>query len=132
VVKAIRSGNVVVCGGPLIEVKAQGNSPLGATVRATSGVVEVSIRLLAASWVRVNRVKVYVNGEVVQEIPVEHPSNQPLNWQQRVKLQMQRDSWLVVLAEGEGFTALYPGVRPVSFTNPIYVDADGNGWTPPK
>jgi hypothetical protein len=43
---------------------------------------------------------------------------------------VDRDSWLVVLAEGEGFTALYPGVRPTSFTNPIYIDVDGNGWQP--
>jgi hypothetical protein len=53
-----------------------------------------------------------------------------LNWQQTLQVRVDRDSWLVVLAEGEGFTALYPGVRPTSFTNPIYIDVDGNGWQP--
>lgn len=131
VVRAIRSGNVLVCGGPLIEVKAQGNQPMGSTVVADEGMVQVQIRLSAPSWVRVNRVKLYVNGSVAQEMPVEHPQGKPLNWQQTVPLRVEKDSWLVVLAEGEGFTALYPGVRPTSFTNPIYIDADGNGWQPP-
>lgn len=130
VVRAIRSGNVLVCGGPLIEVKAQ-NQPVGATVIANGGTIEVQIRLVAPSWVRVNRVKLYVNGSVVQELPVDHPQGKPLNWQQSVPLLLEKDSWLVVQAEGEGFTALYPGVRPASFTNPIYIDADGNGWQPP-
>jgi hypothetical protein len=132
VVRAIRSGNVLVCGGPLIEVKVQRQYSPGSTVIAGGGTVSVQLRLAAPSWVRVNRVKLYVNGQVAQEMPVEHPAGQPLNWQQSVNLQVARDSWLVVLAEGEGFTALYPNVRPASFTNPIYIDVDGNGWTPPK
>lgn len=131
VVRAIRSGNVLVCGGPLIEVKAQGDHPMGSTVVANAGAVQVQIRLAAPSWVRVSRVKIYVNGSVIQELPVDHPQGKPLNWQQGVQLAVDKDSWLVVLAEGEGFTALYPGVRPASFTNPIYIDADGNGWQPP-
>jgi len=84
----------------------------------------------ASSWVRVSRVKVYVNGSVAQELPADHPQGKPLNWQRTLQLRVDRDSWLVVLAEGEGFTALYPGVRPTSFTNPIYIDVDGNGWQP--
>ncbi len=132
VVRAIRSGNVLVCGGPLIEVKAQGNQPMGSTVVANGGTVQVQIRLAAPSWVRVNRVKVYVNGSVAQTLPVEHPPGKPLSWQQTVPLRVEKDSWLVVLAEGEGFTALYPGVRPTSFTNPMYIDVDGNGWQPPS
>jgi hypothetical protein len=130
IVRAIRNGNALVCGGPLIEVKAQGNQPMGSTVVADEGTVQVQIRLAAPSWVRVNRVKLYVNGSVAQELPVDHPQGKPLNWQQTLHLRVDRDSWLVVLAEGEGFTALYPGVRPTSFTNPIYIDADGNGWQP--
>ncbi|GIV16377.1 MAG: hypothetical protein KatS3mg022_1812 [Armatimonadota bacterium] len=132
VAQAIRSGNVLVCGGPLIEVKAQGGQPVGSTVAASEGMVQVQIRLAAPSWVRVNRVKLYVNGSVAQELPVDHPQDKPLNWQQTIPLRVEKDSWLVVLAEGEGFTALYPGVRPTSFTNPIYIDVDGNGWQPPR
>lgn len=130
VVRAIRSGNVLVCGGPLIEVRAHGDHPMGSTVIADEGMVQVQIRLAAPSWVRVNRVKLYVNGSVVQELPVEHPQGKPLSWQQSVPLRVDKDSWVVVLAEGEGFTALYPNLRPASFTNPIYIDADGNGWQP--
>ncbi|MCS7309144.1 MAG: CehA/McbA family metallohydrolase [Armatimonadetes bacterium] len=130
VVRAIRSGNVLVCGGPLIEFTAEGQ-PMGSTVVARGGVVQLQIRLAAPSWVRVSRVKVYVNGSVAQELPVEHPQGKPLDWRQSVPLRVERDCWVVVLAEGEGFTALYPGVRPTSLTNPVYVDVDGNGWQPP-
>jgi hypothetical protein len=131
VVHAIRSGNVLVCGGPLIEVRVD-HQPMGSTVVAREGVVQVQIRLAAPSWVRVNRVKLYVNGSVVQELPIDHPRGKPLSWQQSLPLRVEKDSWLVVLAEGEGFTALYPNLRPASFTNPIYIDIDGNGWQPPQ
>jgi hypothetical protein len=105
---------------------------MGSTVVAREGVVQVQIRLAAPSWVRVNRVKLYVNGSVVQELPIDHPRGKPLSWQQSLPLRVEKDSWLVVLAEGEGFTALYPNLRPASFTNPIYIDIDGNGWQPPQ
>ncbi len=131
VVRALRSGNVLVCGGPLIEFTANGQ-PMGATVNAPGGVVRLQIRLAAPSWVRVSRVKLYVNGAVAQELPVEHPEGRPLDWRQEVPLRVERDSWVVVLAEGEGFTALYPSARPTSLTNPIYIDVDGNGWQPPR
>lgn len=127
VVAAIRSGNVIVCGGPIVTMRAQGRYELGSTV-PTDGMVELVIQIQAASWVRVNRLKLYVNGKEAQELSVEHPLGKPLNWQRRVPLKVERDSWVIALVEGEGFSALYPGARPVSFTNPIYLDVGGDGW----
>lgn len=132
VVQAIRSGNVTLCGGPVVVMKAQGQYQLGSTVPVRDGVVEIEVNVQAASWVRVNRLKLYVNGSVAQELPIDQATGKPLNWTQRVSLKVERDSWVVALAEGEGFTALYPGQRPVSFTNPIYLDLGGDGWKAPN
>ncbi len=132
VVQAIRRGNVLVCGGPVVTMRTSRGETVGSTMVTRDGLVDLQVNVQSASWVRVNRLKLYVNGEVAQEMPIDHPQGRPLNWTQRIPLKIERDSWVVALVEGEGFTALYPGTRPVSFTNPIYIDAGGNGWNPPK
>lgn len=130
VVRAIRSGNITLCGGPVVTMTAQGRYTLGDTVPSSDGTVQLQVRVQSASWVRVNRLKIYVNGQVAQEMAIDHPAGKALDWQQQVTLKVERDSWVIALAEGEGFTALYPGNRPMSFTNPIYVDVGGDGWKP--
>lgn len=124
--QAIRSGNVVVCGGPMIEVKANGNYSLGSTVPLKEGHVSLQVRVKAASWVRVNRLKVILNGTLVREIPILHPPDKPLDWQQTIPLTIEKDSWAIFIVEGDRFEALYPGRKPVSFTNPIYFKYEPN------
>ncbi len=130
VVQAIRSGNITLCGGPVVTMTAQGRYTLGDTVPSSDGTVQLQVRVQSASWVRVNRLKIYVNGQVAQEMTIDHPAGKALDWQQQVTLKVERDSWVIALAEGEGFTALYPGNRPMSFTNPLYIDVGGDGWKP--
>lgn len=129
VVRAIRSGNVLVCGGPVVNMRVQGQ-PVGATVSTRDGLVQLEVSVQSASWVRVNRLTLYVNGAVAQELPIEHPEGKALHWSRRLTLKVERDSWVVARVDGEGFTALYPDNRPASFTNPVYIDMGGDGWKP--
>ncbi|MGQ9881360.1 MAG: CehA/McbA family metallohydrolase [Armatimonadota bacterium] len=130
VVQAIRRGNITLCGGPVVTMTAEGRYSLGGTVASPDGTVRLQVRVQSASWVRVNRLKLIVNGKVEQELTIDHPDGKPLDWQQQVTLKVEGDSWVIALVEGKGFAALYPGSRPVSLTNPIYVDVGGDGWKP--
>jgi len=52
-----------------------------------------------------------------------------------VAFEFEADSFVTVEGEGEGnatFEAVNPGFPSFAFTNPIFVDADGDGhWTAP-
>lgn len=130
VVQAIRTGRVTLCGGPVVTMDASGGYTLGDTIPSSDGTVQVRVHVQSASWVRVSRLKLYVNGKVEREVVIDYPAGKPLDWQQQFTLKMERDGWVIALVEGEGFTALYPGDRPMSLTNPIYVDVGADGWKP--
>jgi hypothetical protein len=50
-------------------------------------------------------------------------------------IHLRRDSVVVVEVMGPAtpvYAKLLPGLEPIALTNPIYVDADGDGrWQPP-
>lgn len=130
VVQAIRSGNITLCGGPVVTMTAEGRYNIGDTVPSPDGTIRLQVRVHSASWVRVNRLKLIVNGKVEQEVAIDHPDGKPLDWQRQVTLKVAQDGWVIALVEGERFTALYSVDRPMSLTNPIYIDVGGDGWKP--
>lgn len=109
---------------------------MGAQVSARDGAVELLVRVRAASWIDVDRAKVWVNGELAAELPVP-AARTPLRLEQRLTLPLERDAWIVVCVEGDDALApLLPNTQdlhlPRAVTNPIWVDADGDGvWTSP-
>ena len=49
-----------------------------------------------------------------------------------VSLQPNSDAVYVLVAEGtDDMSPVYPGLKPWAATQAFYIDADGNGWTPP-
>jgi len=42
-----------------------------------------------------------------------------------------RDSWYVVVVRGGGNLAPVDGGQPYAYTNPIYIDVGGDGWSAP-
>jgi hypothetical protein len=48
----------------------------------------------------------------------------------RVTVHPSRDSFYVFVARGARIEPLGPG-EAFGYTNPVYVDTDGNGWQPP-
>ena len=50
-------------------------------------------------------------------------------------MSFKKDSFVTIEAIGEAgeiYQAVYPGFFPYAYSNPIYIDADGDGaWTPP-
>lgn len=141
---AVREGLVVGTTGPLLDAHLEGPgirhlaagaaSPgdaeavgIGGLASGSEGTLVVDVR--AAPWVPVSGARVLVNGDAVVRRPLPGPG--PF----RVPLRFAGDAFVVVEVSGpaEGvYAELLPGTRPLAFTNPIFVDADGDGrFTPP-
>ena len=125
-VSALRAGNAYGSTGPLLDVAlvgaAGGRTELGGLHRGTRGTLAVTVR--AAPWVPVSRLRVWWNGAAIHEgditpgIPVELP------------LRFERDGFVTLEVSGEptgDYAVVVRGFVPLAFTNPIFVDADGDG-----
>jgi hypothetical protein len=125
-IRAVREGRLYGTTGPLLEV-GLGHAGLGESFRGRSGTLRVEVK--AADWVPVSTLRVYVNAARERELPIRAGEIR------EVSLEFARDSFVTIEVEGEvdaTFEALNPGFPSFAFTNPIFVDADGDGeWTAP-
>ena len=129
--RQIRNHNVSVSGGIYIEFSANEGEPIGSQVQLENNSVKLNIRVQAASWIACDSVLLVANGRVVQEYDVPQ-SNEVLRFQKTLTLSPEIDTWYLVIAKGS--QSLAPMVKdggvpnlPLGFTNPIWVDADGDG-----
>ncbi len=129
----------------------------GATVDL-GGTVTVTVSVQAPAWMDLSRVELFVNatktyapvGEDINEIPKPHAVHtfdltklKPVagkdpktkRWQLDAVFTLKglkKDAWVVAMVHGDKAMpkALYGGrtVKPLAFTNPIYLDADGGGY----
>jgi hypothetical protein len=87
------------------------------------------VQVEAADWVPVATLRVYVNAALEEEIPIRAGEVR------EVGLEFGNDAFVTVEVEGEAnetYRAVNPGFSPFAFTNPIFVDADEDGyWTAP-
>jgi hypothetical protein len=100
----------------------------------------VDIAVSAVPWVPVPEVRLVVNGEVVFQKRVEQTQAiERGRW--TVPVTLDKDSWIIAEAgwplgrktrpEGTTYARVALGHVPVGFTNPVWVDVDGDGvWTP--
>lgn len=123
---ALRAGRSTGTTGPFLEAELGGAGP-GERFAGASG--ELVVRVLAAPWVPVARVRVYVNGALAAAGAI--ASGQ----ETRHPLAFAADAFVTVEVKGDPgdvYAAIAPGFTPFAFTNPIFVDADGDGaWTAP-
>ena len=130
-VSSVGEGNFFGTTGPILDLQVGG---MGQTVDGFGGLVsggEITIKLTirAASWVPVDELKLFINGQLV--------ISQPIRKFETIEMPMQldRDSYIVIQVEGEPdglYEDLAPGFRPFAFSNPVFIDADNDGsWQPP-
>lgn len=135
VARRLRERNVFTTTGPFLTVRVN-DQPLGSTVNALGRPVNVSLRIQAASWIDVDRVKFIFNGDVIREVPVP-ASREVERLNTTVELALPHDGWLAVIVEGD--EPLAPivheagrDVLPIAIANPVWIDQDGDGqWTSP-
>lgn len=146
-VEAMRQGRATVSFGLWVNLEVKGKEAVGSLSTATGGIVELEAVVSGASWVRADRLEVFVNGTsaLVKDLgPIPDGAfrlRQPL----RVPIP-SHDAWLVVVASGPGvnepFWAMPRPYQPTSLiwtpkvlgiTNPLWLDGDGDGrYTSPR
>jgi predicted metal-dependent phosphoesterase TrpH len=137
VVRAIKAGATFVTTGPFLEASIGGGGP-GTTVMAQEGRVKLAVRIQAPTWMRVDRLEVFVGKDVVlsRDLPPP-PARKPppvLRLEaDDLELIVSSDTFVVVRVSGSTSNDTFFGrasIVPRAFTNPIFVDVDGDGRTP--
>ncbi len=112
--ESLRASHTVPSYGPFIQVTAAGGGP-GDVVKATAGQnLKVHVKVQTASWFGVDRVEVYLNGEVAKTFDLKVDAKRVVDLDEDVELAMpSRDSHIVVVAVG---------AQPGSWMRPVYLD----------
>ncbi len=129
IAEALRAGHATISAGLFVNARIDGSAGPGDLISAQGGEVSLETIVRAPAWIDARSVEVYVNGELAHRNARARavlPGNR-LEWVTRLKI--ERDSWVVVVAKGEkSLEPVIPGkIIPFGLTNPIYVDADGDG-----
>jgi len=138
VVSVVRDRHdAVVTNGPFLRVTANGFGRIGSLVPITpatsgeGGEVRLEVEVQAPGWIRIDEIEIIANGEVVRRLPASSPDG-VVKFHETLTLRPTRDTWYVVVARGskglEPVVPRYKGttVTPFGFTNPIWIDVDGD------
>jgi hypothetical protein len=138
----VKQGNMVLTTGPFLEVTTQNGKIAGDDDRATGG-IDLKVRVQCTDWIDIDRVQVLVNSRPDPKLNFTRAANPTMfqdgvvKFEQIIHVPLQQDAHLIVVAIDEdgdskvGYgTSDYAKMRPCAYNNPIYVDADGNGFKP--
>ena len=145
--ESLLKGRAIVSLGLLAQIKVNGIHGVGDLVTGAGNDLDVEVRVSGPSWTKVERVELYANGTRIRD---EWPESGAAGGD-KVKLRWKigkpkNDVHLVVVANGPGILEPYwrlarpyransPAWNPrvFSVTNPVYIDADGDGvFTSPR
>jgi hypothetical protein len=121
-------GRSSVSGGIFVSVATPGGQTSGDTVEGANAREQVVVRVQAPSWVTVDQLLVWVNGELVETITLdestEDPTNPVVRFDDVVEFDVPMEanpSWVVVVASGpDDLAPVHPGRRPFAASNPIF------------
>jgi hypothetical protein len=152
-VAAIKAQQVVVSNGPFVTVNIDGKGELGksaAVSLAGAPSAQLRIKVQAPAWVPVSTLEVYANGRPLTltrtgpgafeestggmlQVPLDatDASGPVVRLDGAVKISPLKDSWYVVVVRASGSLSPVGDGSPYGYTNPIYVDTAGDGWTAP-
>ena len=117
--------------GPFLRIDVDG-AGMGETVAAPAGVVTVHVEVLAPEWMGLGFANLYANGEVVGEM-VPLAEGDVVRLDESFELSLEADAHLVLVAgslAAEHDMNPVSGKNPLSVTNPVFVDVDGDGYVP--
>jgi len=136
-VEAVRNGEVRVSSGPLVSLRAEAeewNATSSHALHSVKGLVKVTVRVQAVDWVPVEEVRLVMNGRTIfRELVGDGPVDR--SWE--LELDPKVDTWIIAEAGhplevlerpvGTPYSIVAPGHVPIAFTNPIWLDRDGDG-----
>ncbi len=137
-----KAGHIVLSTGPFLEVTTQNGKIAGDDDRAT-GSIDLKVRVQCTDWMDIDRVQVLVNSRPDPKLNFTRASHPQMfkdgvvKFDEKIQVPLQHDAHLIVVAIDEDGdekvcygTSDYAKMRPCAYNNPIYVDADGHGFTP--
>ncbi|MBW2316145.1 MAG: CehA/McbA family metallohydrolase, partial [Deltaproteobacteria bacterium] len=152
------AGRVMGTTGPFVEFTLSdatgATAQLGDTLVPDSPLVNLHVRVLASNWIPVEEVRIIQNGAVVQVFdattspavrsgpwrPWSQSRSRVRRFEADIPLILGNDAYLLVEA-GAALSPtptpdpfvdqIVPGLVSLAFTNPIFVDLDGDGFDPP-
>ncbi len=133
---ALKAGCATISNGPMVVITS-GDVRMGGLVEPKDGVVKIKVEVRAPSWVGTDRMILYVDGEVAEEITIEDQSK-PERYSAVHTVKCQADCFVAAWVDSK--KTLEPVITkrehinplPAAITNPIYVDVDGDGrFNPP-
>ncbi|MDB6005020.1 MAG: hypothetical protein JWR15_2007 [Prosthecobacter sp.] len=137
-----KAGHLVLSTGPFLEVTTQNGKIAGDDDRSTGG-IDLKVRVQCTDWMDIDRVQVLVNSRpdpTLNFTRATHPQmfkDGVVKFDENIHVPLQHDAHLIVVAIDEDGdektcygTSDYAKIRPCAYNNPIYVDADGHGFTP--
>jgi hypothetical protein len=123
-------------------VETADGQPVGSTITSPGGVT-LKVKVQTANWMDVDRVQVLVNGRQPPDLNFtrarspEMFRNGSVKFEGEIPVKLQRDAHLIVVATGENHDlgkgwgrSWESAMRPIAYTNPLYVDLDGKGFQP--
>jgi hypothetical protein len=137
-----KAGRMILSTGPFLEVET-GAGVIAGGLDRVSGEVDLKVRVQCGTWIDIDRVQVLVNGRQMPEYNFTREKNPDMfqsnvvRFDQTLKLNLQQDAHLIVVAIGEKHTLVtgfgsspQSKLQPVAYNNPIFIDVDGGGFRP--
>jgi len=128
VFQSVKDFHSLVMGGPMIRLTADGLG-MGDVVPAGE-TVDVHVVVEAPVWMGLNFCRVYANGELIGEF-VPGARENVIRVDEHITFTPTSDAWIVALAGSdlpEHEMTPVGDKQPLSITNPVFIDADSNGY----
>ena len=137
VAAAVKAGHSYLTTGPIVDATIDGVG-LGGIVKAHNGKVQLKLVVRAASWVSTAEITVIGPGGVVLAQRSSPTTTNVIRFDGTIELAMPHDGYAIVRVDGDHPMAPNVGdinswqVFPLAITNPIWIDADGDGAITPS
>lgn len=125
IVEAIRARRVVIGTGAFVTagIETAGTTTLPGDTAIVSGEVRLRIRIQAAPWRPLQRIRIYRGAAEVQTIELDPQDTSTLRYDQIITLPLPAaDTFYVVRVDASGSGAPVNDNTMPSFTNPLFVD----------
>lgn len=144
IIKAIKNKQVIITNGPFVKFTVNGEEIGSLVNNKNQKAITCDLLVSAPKWIDVTMIVVLKDGQFSKGIslPKKPPKDRPIIRENYKNFQLSTPNDLYVNIRVLGETTLDPviskfygellGVSPVAITNPIFIDANGDGKFIPK
>lgn len=137
-----KGGQMILTTGPYLEVSTTDGVIAGGLARANDS-IDLKVRVQCPSWIDIDRIQVLVNGRPLDSLNFTRKShaewfyNGVIKFDRTLSVSLSEDAHIIVVAYGTNFdlktgygSSGQSTIRPCAYNNPIFVDVNGDGFTP--